>query len=344
LDGRLDVRLFAGLPADLQKYFQKSIDRYINCAVGWVCKQETKRLQKKETQMPTQTKASASKTTPAAAARSYKNVVISLGAFTTFPAKLFAAARDESSGFRLAVVKDGTALPVTQLYTADRKEYFPIGMLGRAVEVGDKLMPLTPEELASVKSDTKGKKGIEITKFVPLAQVDPTFFDNSYVIGADTKDNVQAANLYDLLLAVLVKMQKVGQAKMYDRDKEYNVIIRPTFDGTKLMLHTIFTSNEVRNVEVPKSGLTFTDANMSMGIQLVEALSGDFDANDVTSTTDNKVNALIARKTAEATGAAVPPTPEAAPVANEQDSLLAALTASLHAAKVKVVKDEAVTV
>lgn len=286
--------------------------------------------------MATQTKPSAENTTPF---RAYKNITISLGAFTTFPAKLVAAAREEGTGLRLAVIENGEAKPVSQFYTADNTNYFPIGQLGRAVEVGENLVPVTEAERAGLK--VAGSKMIDITKFVDLYTVDPVFFDKSYVIVPDVdpkKGNPNAANLYHLMLQVMVAKKLVGMAKMTDRDKEYNVIIRPSFDGTTLMLHTIFTSNEVRRIPIPAATLEFNPAHIAMGYSLIDSLAGTFDPNNITSESDNLMAALVARKTAIANGtitAEVVDTPKESSTASAADSLTAALTASLYAAGVK---------
>jgi DNA end-binding protein Ku len=279
--------------------------------------------------MPTQTKASTSSTTPASSVRSYKNVTLSLaGTFISFPASLLAAAREESNGFRLSVNEGGVAKPVSQFYTADNKTYFPVGQLGRAVEVGDKLVPLTEAEIASTK--VTGSKGIEIVSFVPLTQVDPVFFVKSYVINPNIdpkKGDPKAGLLYKLLLTLMIQKGKVGLAKMYDRDREYNVIVRPTMDGTMLMLHTIYTSAEVRNVAV-KTDYDVNPEHLAMFSTLVDNLSTSFDPKGVVSTTDSKVAALIAKKTAEAQGMPVPESTEA-PVPTPGDDIFAALKASL---------------
>jgi DNA end-binding protein Ku len=279
--------------------------------------------------MPTQTKASSSKsTTPASSVRSYKNVTLSLsGTFISFPASLLAAAREESNGFRLSVNEGGVAKPVSQFYTAGDGKYLTIGQLDRAVEVGDKLVPLTDAELASTK--VEGSKAIEITSFVPLSQVDPVFFVKSYVLNPNTdpkKGDPKAGLLYKLLLTLMVSKGKVGLAKMFDRDREYNVIIRPTFDGSMLMLHTIYTSAEVRTINV-NTAYDVNPEHLAMFSTLVDNMSAAFDPKGIVSTTDNKVAALIAKKTAEAQGMPVAETAEA-PV-TPGDDIFAALKASL---------------
>jgi non-homologous end joining protein Ku len=140
----------------------------------------------------------------------------------------------------------------------------------------------------------------------------------------------------------MVNRGMVGLAKMFDRDREYNVIIRPTFDETKLMLHTIYTSAEVRNISV-NTAYDVNPDHLAMFSTLVDSMSKSFDSKGVVSSTDSKVNALIAKKTAEANGTTEPaPAASAAEAAAAADPLLAALTASLYAVGAKVVKDEPV--
>jgi len=304
--------------------------------------------------MATQTKPykETSKTTKTDASfRSFKKVTIALNDLITFPAKLITATSEEKSPFRLAVVKDGKASSVSQFYTADNKEYFTIGQLGKAVQDGDKLIPVTPAELESLKTGTAAQKGfIKFDEFVPLASVDPTFFDNSYVLVPNTDEqskggNPQAPNLYHLLLKTLIASGRVGTAKMYDRDREYNIIIRPNFQGTKLMLHTIYTSNEVREFDVPQPTCEINTDLMAAGLAMIQAKFADFNPNGIVSETDGKISALAARKIAESRGEVVVPGTEtpavAATPANDGNALLAALTASLHAQGVKVVKEAA---
>jgi non-homologous end joining protein Ku len=291
--------------------------------------------------METQTNPTKNTTASEASFRAFKNVTISLNGFTTFPAKLVAATSEEKSPFRLCVTKDGKASPVSQFYTADNQEYFTIGQLGRAVENGDQLIPVTAEELASTKIVDENKKAmIEIEKFVPLAQVDPTFFCNSYVLVPNIdpkKGNPQAANLYHLLMSALISSGRVGTAKMYDRDREYNIIIRPNMDGTKLMLHTIYTSAEVRNFSIPQPTIEMNSALLQAGLALITAKFADFDPNGVISETDGLVAALALRKKAQANGIDVPDTtPAPASTANTADALLNALTASLTAMGVTI--------
>lgn len=299
--------------------------------------------------METQTNPTQNTTASAASFRTFKNVNIALNGFVSFPAQLITATSEEKSPFRLCVVnEDGTASPVSQFYTADHKNYFTIGQLGRAIDDGEKMIPLSAAEIASTKLTDEAKKTqIEIGSFVPLAQVDPTFFCNSYFLLPNTdpkkKGNPQAANLYAMLLAAMVKTARVGTAKMYDRDRENNIIIRPNMDGTKLMLHTIYTSAEVRNVAVPPSSIAINTDLLNAGIAMITAKFADFDANGVVSETDGLIASLAERKRNEAAGI-VTPTPAAPKVATPEETaaaLLASLTGALSAMGIAAAPTEA---
>ena len=291
--------------------------------------------------MATHTKPSNTETpqTSAASYRSYKTLTISLNGTNSFPAKLVAATSEEKSPFRLAAIKDGKALPVSQFYTADNKEYYTIGQLGRALEIGDKMIPLSADELEStkLKATDVQKMSLNLTKYVPLTQVDPVFFLNGYVILPNTdvkgKGNPEAVNWYHILLGALIKSGRVGTAKMYDRDKEYNVIVRPSTDGKRLMLHTIYTSTEVRMIDIPAPTVALSPEILEASVQLIAMNFSDFDQTAIFSESDGLNARMVTRKIAQANGEMVADTvPTKSSTASAADTFLASLTASIHMA------------
>jgi len=279
--------------------------------------------------------------------RSISNVTVSFGAFASFEAKIFAASREEGSGLNL-VAKNaaGVFVKPTQSYMLEGK-VVPYNDLERGYQMGDEsFVVLTKAEIDSTKSP--GSKQVEISKFIPLSQVDPIYFDKTYVLtpNVDKKDksaNPKSVTSYALLLAVLKKTNKVGQAKLELRGKEHNVLIRAaqTPDGDVLMLHTLFTYNEIRSVNVqrPTFDIASNDELVNTGIALIGQLAGDFVPTALESANDNAMEALIARKIAITKGEAPA---EAAPDAGSgstavtADDIMAALKASLAAGKITV--------
>ena len=280
--------------------------------------------------------------------RSISNVTVSFGTFASFESKIYAAAREEGSGLNLVAKNTaGVFVKPSQQYAIDGK-VIPWNDLERGYEMGDDTFVMIPKpEIEACKAP--GSKQVEITKFIPLSQVDPLYFDKSYVLApnVDKKDksaNPKSVTSYALLLAVLTKIGKVGQAKLELRGKEHNVIIRAGgANGDVLMLHTLFNTSEIRNVSVqrPTFDVATNEELVNVGTLLVNQLSANFDAKALTSTSDEKLSAVIDRMVAESLG--VTAANSTAPPVNEADTLLAALAASLHATGTKVVKDEKVT-
>ena len=273
------------------------------------------------------------------ATHTVKKVLISFGAFAQFNGKLLSAAREEGTGLKMVVKNDeGKVVQASQMYTAAGKQY-SFQDVGRALEVGDgDFLWLEKSEIDECKAPSSPE--VKITSFVPLVDVDPVFFDSSYYIapdpGKDKNVNAAAVVAYALLLETLKKAKKVGLAKMEIKGKEHNVIIRVGPDNT-LMLHTIFCSSDIRTANILRPSIEITEPMLAMGVQLIDSLSVPFDPTNITSESDAKFEAMIARKKAEANGDAPAATPTQSSTANAADALLAALTASLHSAGVKVV-------
>ena len=275
--------------------------------------------------------------------RSIANVTVSFGALANFEAKIYAAAREEGSGLNLVAIVDGKVVKPTQQYAVNGK-VISWDNLERGIEVGDdSFIVISKSDIEATKAKTN--KTVAITKFVPL--FDPLFFDKSYVLtpNPDKKDknpNAPSIVSYALLLKVMEVNGLVGQAKLEMRGKEHNVIVRAS--AGRLMLHTLFNASEIRTVEVKRPTFAITDELVAAGTTLVNTLLGTFEPKALVSESDEALNKLISRKIAESKGQAVPAdSTTEAPVANESDALLAALTASLHAVGAKVVKNEKVT-
>jgi DNA end-binding protein Ku len=268
--------------------------------------------------------------------RSIANVTVSFGTFANLEAKIFAAAREEGSGLNL-VAKDANGVYVkpTQQYAVAGK-VIPWNDLERGYEMGDEnFVVISKAELDSTKATSS--KQLDITSFIPLTEVDPLFYDKSYFLvpNVDKKDksaNPKAVVNYALLLRVMEVNGLVGQAKLEMRGKEHNVIVRAT--AGRLMLHTLFNSNEVRSIDIQRPTFAVTDEMVMVGTTLVSQLAGHFDPTALTSSDSVKLEALIARKVAEAKGNPVPS--ETAAPTNAADDLMAALLASLKANGVKV--------
>src|SRR5262249_40585313 len=112
----------------------------------------------------------------------------------------------------------------------------------------DQYVTITDEELKALEGEAS--KAIEISEFVPLAKVDPIYFEKTYYLGPD-KGGEKA---YRLLTDAMSQAGKVALAKFVLRGKENIVLVRAAQKG--LMLHTMFFADEVRNFDEIGKGET----------------------------------------------------------------------------------------
>lgn len=200
--------------------------------------------------------------------RSIGSGAISFG-LVSIPVKLYVATSSETPSFHLLHAACGNRIrqqrfcPVCEK-VVEREE------LIRGYEFAkDQYVTITDEELKALEGEAS--QAIEISEFVPLAQVDPIYFEKSYYLGPD-KGGEKA---YRLLTDTMAQVGKVALAKFVLRGKENLVIVRPMGGG--LMMHTMYFANEVRSFdEIPKAeGAKITPAETHLAVRLIDELSND---------------------------------------------------------------------
>jgi len=193
---------------------------------------------------------------------------ISFG-LVSIPVKLFTATAPGNVSFNLLHAKCGSRIkqqtfcPVDNT-TVDRSELvrgFEFAK-GQYVRVSD-------EELKALEGEAS--KMIDILEFVPLAQVDPVYFERAYYLGADKGGEKP----YRLLADAMARAQQVAIAKFVMRGKESLVLIRPSQDG--LLLHTMFFADEVRSfADVDKGqSANVREGELDLAMQLIRGLARD---------------------------------------------------------------------
>src|SRR5262245_52108880 len=163
---------------------------------------------------------------------------ISFG-LVSIPVKMFTAASSESVSFNQIHPKCGGRIK-QQLLCPPCNEIVERGTLVKGYEFAkDQYVQFTEEELKGLEGETS--RMIDIAEFVPLAQVDPIYFEKTYYLGPD-KGGEKA---YRLLTDAMVKAKRVALAQFTMRGKESLVLIRPSGNG--LMLHFMYYADEVRD-------------------------------------------------------------------------------------------------
>jgi len=193
---------------------------------------------------------------------------ISFG-LVSIPVKMFTAASSESVSFNQLHGKCGGRIK-QQLLCPACNEVVERSTLVKGYEFAkDQYVQFTEEEIRALEAEVS--RMIDITEFVPLAQVDPIYFEKSYYLGPD-KGGEKA---YRLLADAMQKAERVALAKFCMRGKESLVLIRPAQSG--LMLHTMYFADEVRDFgEVDKGdSAKIKPGEMDLAHRLIDELSTD---------------------------------------------------------------------
>src|SRR5262245_46360871 len=131
----------------------------------------------------------------------------------------------------------------------------------------DQYVQFTDDELKALEGEAS--QMIDIAEFVPLAQVDPIYFEKTYYLGPD-KGGEKA---YRLLTDTMQKAARVALAKFVMRGKENLVHIRAAQDA--MMHHTMYFPDEIRDFgEVEKGDAAkVKPGEMDLAQRLVGELS-----------------------------------------------------------------------
>ena len=199
-------------------------------------------------------------------ARSIGSASISFG-LVSIPVRLYVATHSEQPSFNLihavcsSRIKQQTWCPKCER-VVERSEL----VKGREV-AKDQYVLFSDDELKALEA--AASQAIDIQEFVPLADVDPVYFENSHYLGPDKG----AEKPYQLLAAAMRDTAMVALAQHVWRGKERLVLIRPFAEG--LALHSLYYADEVRSFADVEQGAkaTVKPAEATLARQLIEQLA-----------------------------------------------------------------------
>jgi len=151
----------------------------------------------------------------------------------------------------------------------------------------------TPEELKALEEQSN--QIMEITEFVPLAKIDPVYFDKGYYLSPGKGGD----KAYRLLAKAMTETGRCGLAKYAARGKQYLVVVRPvTGHEGGLMMQQLNYADEIRSfadVEVPDAEVK--DAELKLAIMLTDQIASDeFHPENYKDEVKERVENLIKRK------------------------------------------------
>jgi DNA end-binding protein Ku len=176
----------------------------------------------------------------------------------SMPVRLFSGARSSSISFHM-LHRDDLSRVKQQLYCPVDNRVIGRDEVVKGYEYRkDEYVVIESEEIKKIEPKTA--KTMEILEFVKASDVDPIFFESSYFLMPEEAGR----RPYALLSKALEESDYVAIAKLTMHNREYTVFLRPKDGG--LMLHTMYYSDEVRELE-------------GFGRPDVEALAGPFEAD-----------------------------------------------------------------
>jgi len=246
------------------------------------------------------------------------------------PIKLFSAVSPQDVRFHQLRKSDGSRIRQKRVSAADGAEV-AYEEIVKGYEVGpEQYVLVDPEELAAL--DPKATQTIDIEEFVDLDQIDPIFYEHPYYLVPDKR----AEKAYALLREAMRRTNKVAIARFVMRTKQYLAAVRPGPDGV-LVLSTMLYADEVVPVDRleglpgPDSLAEVSDRELQMASALVESLTAEsFAPEAFHDTYRQRVLELI---DAKAAGQTVTAPAAAADAGGRVVDLMAALEASVQAAK-----------
>jgi len=255
--------------------------------------------------------------------RSIWKGAVSFG-LVTIPVKVYGATEEKDISFRQVHVADGGRIRYKRVCEVDGEEV-PYAEIAKGYEAADGRMAiLEPADFADLPA--ADGKSVDVVQFVDVDDIDPTYFDRTYFLEAEKV----GTKPYVLLREALAETGKAAVVKVALRSRETLALIRPV--GDVLRMHTMLWPDELRDgsFAAPEGDVTVSDAEVAMARSFIEQLSGEFDP---AAYTDNYREALEKVITAKLEGVEVPVATAEAPQEAQVVDLVAALRASVEAAK-----------
>lgn len=255
--------------------------------------------------------------------RSIGTGTISFG-LVSIPVKLFTTT-ESSSGISFNLIHEKCKSRLKQQYICPKdNEVVERSAMIKGYEFAkDQYVLFNEEELKALEE--QASKAIEISEFVPLAKVDPLYFEKAYYLGPDKG----AEKSYRLLAQAMDQSGRCALAKYAARGKQYLVMLRAR--GDVLVMQELRYADEVKgSSEIPVGEGEVKPPELKLALQLIEQISSDeFRPEQYKDEVKERVLAQIQRKVA---GEAVTVPSEAAPQGQIID-LMEALKASLAKAQ-----------
>ena len=251
---------------------------------------------------------------------------ISFG-LVTIPVQLFSAVSRKNVRFNQLDAQTGARVRYKKVSSVDDSELGAERIVKGYELPSGGYVTLTDAELESLAP--AAARTIDIDAFVDLADIDPVFYDSAYHPVPDEA----TAKPYKLLAAAMQEAQKVAVCHFVMRSKQHLAAIRPV-DGRSMLSTMVYADELVAPDELGGldglDGIAVDERETAMARQLITAMEADFEPGRYTDSYREALLELIERKASGDTAATVA---APAPTSDTVVDLMAALEASVAAAK-----------
>jgi len=238
--------------------------------------------------------------------------------------KMFSATEERDISFHQVRRSDGSRVRYKRVAEADGEEVAYADIAKGYTLPGGDMVVLTDEDFADLPLSSA--RVVDVLQFVPADQIDPIYFAKSYYLEPEQP----AVKPYVLLRDALEGSGMVAVVKVALRNREQLATLRVR-EGV-IVLETMIWPDEVREASFGflDEDVTVRPQERAMAESLVASMAGDFEPEQFS---DEYREALQQVIDAKVGGREVVDTVPAAPDTGQVVDLMAALRASVDAAK-----------
>jgi DNA end-binding protein Ku len=209
------------------------------------------------------------------------------------PVKLFSAVSQKDVSFHQIDRSSGSRIRYKRVSEKTGRE-IPYERIAKGYEIDDeKYVVIDPKELEQFAPEAT--KRIDIEDFVDLEEIDPIYYEHTYVL-SPAKGGDKA---YALLLRAMQDADKVGIGRVVIRTKQYLAAIRP-YGKKALALETMYFPDEIVDIDsipgLPDRMPRVSERELAMARKLVESLSSKFEPDKYRDEYREKVLGYLKRK------------------------------------------------
>lgn len=254
--------------------------------------------------------------------RSMWKGTVSFG-LVNIPVKLYSATEQHDVSFRQVRGSDGARIRYKRVAESDGEEVQYADIRKGYEMPGGEMMIIEEKDLADLPLPSK--RVVDVVEFVPLAEIDPIYYNKSYYLEPEKN----ALKPYALLRDTLKNSGMVALVKVAISNREQLATLRVKDDV--LVLATMLWPDEIREPDFGflNEEITVRPQELAMAESLVSSMSTSFDPTEFRDEFQEALNEMLQAKM-EGHAVAAPAATSKAPAVVD---LMAALRASVDSAK-----------